>query len=593
MIGQFGTDLNILSLLDTASRGDETFFSIPNPGAGSWSITFTTNSAQDWDTHLRARRGTTNQSTDSEISDTTPHTLTVTAQNNTDNIQLEIQWWETGGQPTSATLNVSAPAAAAGNWSLFAAAGSDGSDGARGADGAGYQWRGAWSSTTNYAIRDVVHNDGSAWVATQTSRNRTPSGSSAHWDLFAEHGEDGDDGRDGVDGMGVEQVYRRTRSSSAPSSISTTNAQRRQNGFTPSGWSSTPSGVNSTNKYEWIATRTGTSGSWGEFSAPALWAKFAEDGEDGGAADRAPGLFQIEITAAQQTALEGTIDDLPNALVTLANNATPGDNKFGDFVRFYRNDYSDYWTWRDDTTDHWERTINFLGAAQIQAVNVSALTGDFADLNVSGLLSANKIDAGNLQEITELWGGFQSIGTSTRTFTLLNNHTINEFSHIGILFGDSSNVALMSYYRSSWFTTSWKEDSVLRTSLEVDYRRNSAGTRIQARSDSTFVSYLFGIFGIGGTPSTPPAIATVTYNRTRIVAGTANITATFSSLDDVRLFQWQRTYDNGRTWHDIPNYTSRTQTTGRDSKRAAIDAIRITWIQQDARRYGPSVPVVH
>ena len=57
------------------------------------------------------------------------------------------------------------PSTSSNFWSVFAtrgSAGEDGTPGAPGVDGApgaGFQWRGAWSSTTAYVVRDVVHHD--------------------------------------------------------------------------------------------------------------------------------------------------------------------------------------------------------------------------------------------------------------------------------------------------------------------------------------------------------------------------------------------------------------------------------------------------
>ena len=133
-------------------------------------------------------------------------------------------------------------------------------------------------------------------------------------------------------------------------------------------------------------------------------------GEIGGPAgsigdDRGIGFFDVGITQAQETALKSANDtSLPAALRTLANNATPGNNKIGDFVRFYRGTYSDYWIWADRNTDRWERVKDFIGANQISAVNVSAITGSFNDLNVTGRLSANKI-SGNVQNFIKLHNG--------------------------------------------------------------------------------------------------------------------------------------------------------------------------------------------
>ena len=179
------------------------------------------------------------------------------------------------------------PADGSSFWNAFAEAGTDGDDGAPGRDGArgaqgdGFQWRGAWSSTVQYAIRDVVHHDKGAWVATRTNLNSTPATNSTDWNTFADGGEDGATGEAGSDGAGYQFVFRRTTTTTAPTSPTSTAAQRRNNDFVPTGWSDDPTGVDTTNRYEWVSVRIGTTGAWGEFSTPAIWSRFSADGTPG------------------------------------------------------------------------------------------------------------------------------------------------------------------------------------------------------------------------------------------------------------------------------------------------------------------------
>ena len=210
-------------------------------------------------------------------------------------------------------------------------------------------------------FRDLVHHNGSAWVSTRNSTNNTPSGTSNSWDIYAERGEEGEEGARGPTG---------------------------------------PQGPK------------GDKGDRGE------------RGPSGGAGDRVtPGLFHIGITQAQQNSLSSAGDtNLPNALVTLANNATPGNNLIGDFVRFHRGSYSDYWLWTDRSTDRWERAEDFIGAAQISAVNISAITGSFNDLAVTGTLAANKI-SGDVQNVRVLWTGSQLVGYNSAGSTVDQSFT--------------------------------------------------------------------------------------------------------------------------------------------------------------------------
>ena len=163
-------------------------------------------------------------------------------------------------------------------WDQFATAGSQGEP------GDGFSWEGEWNNATTYAVRDIVHHDGSAWVALLANTNSEPTPTSTNWDEFALKGDTGATGAagaSGADGAGYQFVFRRTTTSTAPTSITTTNAQRSNDTFVPTNWTNNPTGVDATNKYEWVAVRIGSSGDWGEFSAPAVWAKFSEDGADG------------------------------------------------------------------------------------------------------------------------------------------------------------------------------------------------------------------------------------------------------------------------------------------------------------------------
>ena len=89
----------------------------------------------------------------------------------------------------------------------------------------------------------------------------------------------------GDDGFGYEYIYKRTTTSSAPSTPTTTS---QSDDYVPSGWTDDPSGVNATYKFEWLCYRKKVDGKWGSFigsaannAVAALWAKFGTDGADG------------------------------------------------------------------------------------------------------------------------------------------------------------------------------------------------------------------------------------------------------------------------------------------------------------------------
>lgn len=94
----------------------------------------------------------------------------------------------------------------------------------------------------------------------------------------------GDNGQNGVDGNSTEFIYRRTTSASPVPSISYTANQgktRDDDDFVPIDWTDDPQGVNQSYPYEWVATRTKSNGTWGNFSTPAIWANYAPGGQAG------------------------------------------------------------------------------------------------------------------------------------------------------------------------------------------------------------------------------------------------------------------------------------------------------------------------
>lgn len=94
----------------------------------------------------------------------------------------------------------------------------------------------------------------------------------------------GDNGQNGVDGNSTEFIYRRTQSASPVPSISYSANQgktRDDDDFVPIDWTDDPQGVNQSYPYEWVATRTKSNGTWGNFSTPAIWANYAPGGQAG------------------------------------------------------------------------------------------------------------------------------------------------------------------------------------------------------------------------------------------------------------------------------------------------------------------------
>ena len=83
------------------------------------------------------------------------------------------------------------------------------------------------------------------------------------------------------------------------------------------------------------------------------------------------------------------------------------------------------------------RMLKFIGAETVLAVDISAITGSFADLNVTGRLSASHIDA-DVQNVGVIWLGSRSINQNTAYgFKVGRSGSLNKFDVIQI--GMSSN----------------------------------------------------------------------------------------------------------------------------------------------------------
>ena len=118
---------------------------------------------------------------------------------------------------------------------------------------------------------------------------------------------------------------------------------------------------------------------------------------------RGPALYVILITGPQQALLEAiTGNTLTPAFAAIADDATVGDSLNGDFVSFRRAGYASVWTYFNGS---WRRAEPFIAAEVIQAVNISAIRGNFTDLNVEGMLTVEQVDAENIRTTKTLWRG--------------------------------------------------------------------------------------------------------------------------------------------------------------------------------------------
>lgn len=124
------------------------------------------------------------------------------------------------------------------------------------------------------------------WVSTR--EKKAAKIGEGHWSEFSQPVIWSKWGEKGMDGDGYEYIFTRTadvdKVPATPSSI-------QQNDYIPTisnggstdyNWSDDPKGVNETYKAEWTCKRVRTDGVWSDFSTPALWSNWGEQGLSGG-----------------------------------------------------------------------------------------------------------------------------------------------------------------------------------------------------------------------------------------------------------------------------------------------------------------------
>ena len=82
-----------------------------------------------------------------------------------------------------------------------------------------------------------------------------------------------------LDVFGAEFIFRRNNTGVVPSAPISTAAERKDDDYIPVGWTDNPQGVNETNRYEYISSRTGSPGRWSEFGVPGLYDIFIIPGD--------------------------------------------------------------------------------------------------------------------------------------------------------------------------------------------------------------------------------------------------------------------------------------------------------------------------
>lgn len=139
-----------------------------------------------------------------------------------------------------------------------------------------------WSDSPQGVSKDMMYE----WVS-QREKKAAKIGEGV-WGEFSEPVLWAKWGEKGMDGDGYEYIFTRTadvdRVPQTPSSI-------QQNDYIPTisnggskdyNWSDDPKGVNEDYKAEWTCKRVRTDGVWSNFSTPALWSNWGEQGLSGG-----------------------------------------------------------------------------------------------------------------------------------------------------------------------------------------------------------------------------------------------------------------------------------------------------------------------
>lgn len=139
-----------------------------------------------------------------------------------------------------------------------------------------------WSDNPQGVSKDMMYE----WVS-QREKKAAKIGEGV-WGEFSEPVLWSKWGEKGMDGDGYEYIFTRTadvdRVPQTPSSI-------QQNDYIPTtsnggskdyNWSDDPKGVNEDYKAEWTCKRVRTDGVWSNFSTPALWSNWGEQGLSGG-----------------------------------------------------------------------------------------------------------------------------------------------------------------------------------------------------------------------------------------------------------------------------------------------------------------------
>ena len=85
-------------------------------------------------------------------------------------------------------------------------------------------------------------------------------------------------GRNGTDGNNIEFIFKLTKNHLF---VPATPESWNQTDFVPEGWTDSPTGISLTMQCEWVCSRTLVESRWTNWSTPAIWSKWGENGTDG------------------------------------------------------------------------------------------------------------------------------------------------------------------------------------------------------------------------------------------------------------------------------------------------------------------------
>ena len=147
-------------------------------------------------------------------------------------------------------------------------------------------------------------------------------------------------GEKGMDGDGYEYIYKLAATANVPdnptpSSTSTTEYQTSD--YVPAGWSDDPGSVTESTPYQWVCVRERRNGTWGAFSTPALWSRWATQGSSGGHYE-----FRYKNSLTQPNAPTGTGES--NGWSRTPTNPTESE-KYTWMSQTYVNGNDEYGTW--------------------------------------------------------------------------------------------------------------------------------------------------------------------------------------------------------------------------------------------------------